>query len=206
DVGGAETDRQCVPAVLDLVASHRGYPGQLLAVKQHEAAGDAVDGGDVVVVQEPVREPPVVGFAGGGSGRAVGAGHRQFRGEASVGAPADEVADFAAQGGRAGQQPLIDVGLGEPIESNVVGAQPFQQRDRGPQVDGGASDDGGRGRSVLGAPACAVQDPPGRIGGEHASVVVGGNLGEQVGNGALETDQRLVARRQGAVRDEHRAQ
>src|SRR6185295_14215704 len=96
DVGGAETDRQCVPAVLDLVASHRGYPGQLLAVKQHEAAGDAVDGGDVVVVQEPVREPPVVGFAGGGSG----------------------------------QQPLIDVGLGEPIESNVVGAQPFQQRDR----------------------------------------------------------------------------
>jgi hypothetical protein len=35
---------------MDLVACHRCDAGQLLAVEQHEAAGDAIDAGDAGVM------------------------------------------------------------------------------------------------------------------------------------------------------------
>lgn len=88
---------------MDLVAGHCGDAGQLLAVEQYETADNAVDGGDVFGVQKLVGQLPVVLFIGGGSSRTGSPGQGQSRRESTVGAPAEEVRDLAAQCRRAGQ-------------------------------------------------------------------------------------------------------
>lgn len=84
-----------------------------MAVEQHEAAGDPIDGGDVGVVQQPVGESPVVLLAEGRSFAVSGVRQGQRWGELAGSGPAEEVGDFTAQRGRPGQQPLVDVGLSE---------------------------------------------------------------------------------------------
>lgn len=48
DITGSEVDRNPVAAVVCLAACHRCDSGELLAVEQHEAAGDAIDGLDEI--------------------------------------------------------------------------------------------------------------------------------------------------------------
>jgi hypothetical protein len=126
-----------------LAACHRRDAGQLLAVEQHEAASDAIDGGYIGVVQQVVGEPPVVLLAEGRSFAMGGVRQGQWWVELAGSGPA--VGDFTAQRGWAGQQPLVDVGLSELAELDAFAAQPLQQRDRGPQAQLRVSSGRGRG-------------------------------------------------------------
>ena len=66
----AEADEHVVAAVGDLIEGHGGDSGLLLAEQQQEAAGDPVDDGDAVVVQQRGDLCPALVGVGGESGGA----------------------------------------------------------------------------------------------------------------------------------------
>ena len=109
-------------------------PGQLLAVAQQQAAGDAVGQLQGVVVQEPGQEfPPLVG-AGGRTVVTGAGGHAQPVGVAVVGGPGEEVSDVG-RGRTGGGEPGVQVARADLVQGGPAGAQPGQEGDGGADPD-----------------------------------------------------------------------
>src|SRR5262249_33840762 len=102
---------------------------------QHEQPGDAVVGGDGVVVDQLLGLLPafvVVQRAGraGPSGRGEGQGTVDVVGDG----PSDEVTGPEAGGGHAAGQPEVKVGLSAGGRGRVATSQPVEETDGGADV------------------------------------------------------------------------
>jgi hypothetical protein len=73
------------------------------------------------------------------------------------------------------------------VQPDVVAAQPFQQRDRGPQAQGRMPGDGGRGAPGASTSMGAVQYSPNRVSGERAPV---GSVGTGASRSAIDRSSR----------------